>query len=259
MLNSNTLIYPDWAKLSIESEVELTKAYGGIPERHDSFIHVRNPFVPWSGDFNRAINVTANSISGMEIVLNQIKDIHRNNKLDLPNRYDIGSGMKIDITWVDHFSKKRLVFSDAIFMQAESQDISTEAKLYRPSIAEYFDWYHSRLKNRDYYQEEWYSKLKPLQTSFINVFKPYWFKLGSDMIGSVYIAELDGYARLFDVEIDETFRGKGFGKQMMMAIRRVVNNLRLKYVLLETSGDLSDFYTKCDFIECVRSKILWQK
>lgn len=257
--NTNTLIQPDWAKISIDSEIELTKAYGGISKRHDNFTHVRNPFVPWNGDFNRAINVTAGSIDEMEDVLNQVKDIHRHNKLDPPNRYDIAPGVKIENTWVDQFSKKKLVFSNAVFMQAESQDILTEDKLYKPSTAEYFNWYHSMLKSRDYYQEDWYTKLKPLQTSFINVFELYWFKLGNDMIGSVYVAKLDGYARLFDVEIDETFQGKGFGKQMMIAVRGIAYNLGLKYILIETSGHLPDFYVKCGFVECVRSKILWQK
>jgi len=115
------------------------------------------------------------------------------------------------------------------------------------------------MEGRNYFTEEYFTLLKPLQTSFISVFKPYWFYVAEEIVGSVYIADFGRYARLFEVEIEENHQGMGLGLKMMGAVRHKVKLLGLKYVLLETSGSLPRFYEKCGFNECIRSKILWRK
>ncbi|MDO9026932.1 MAG: GNAT family N-acetyltransferase, partial [bacterium] len=233
--NKQNIPDPDWGQLSVDSEINLSKAYGGIPEKHDHYIHITNPFVPWNGDFNRAVNVSPDSVDGLDVIIREVRDIHRNKKLDPPNRYDLGPEIKIDNALESSFVAKNMKFSEAVFMQAQSQDNSSGDSLYAPSSDEYFNWYRTKMGGRDYFTDEYYSLLKPLQSAFIKVFKPYWFYVADEIVGSVYIADLGGYARLFEVEIEEKHQGRGLGLKMMGAVRHKVKLLGLKYILLETS------------------------
>jgi len=259
--NKQNISDPDWGQLSVDSEINLSKAYGGIPEKHDHYIHITNSFVPWNGDFNRAVNVSPDSVDDLDVIIREVRDIHRNKKLDPPNRYDLGPEIKIDNAWESNFIAKNMKFSEAVFMQAQSQEAPSDSDnyLYAPGADEYFSWYRTKMEGRNYFTEEYYKMLKPLQSSFITVFKPYWFKVADEIVGSVYIADFSEYARLFEVEIEENRQGRGLGLKMMKAVRHKVKLLGLKYVLLETSGGLPRFYEKCGFKECIRSKILWQK
>jgi GNAT superfamily N-acetyltransferase len=92
---------------------------------------------------------------------------------------------------------------------------------------------------------------------FARVFRPYWLTREGDLVGWVYCAVLGEYARLFEVEVTEEFRGQGLGKELLGAVRIEGHRLGARFILLQAGEKLRPFYERVGFAECARNSIIW--
>lgn len=251
----------NWEKTALASEIAYSKALKSEPTVYSNFIHMHNPYVPWNGDFNRALDVKFSDFQSFETVINQIETIHREKVLEPPNRFDLAPPALDKSIWQDYLNQKGYRLSTAIFFCAPTAKTSLPPgyKLVIPSQDEYLEWFQHLAKLRGYYEETWLQAIKPLQTHFIQVFKPYWLIKEGKLIGWVYCANLGRFARLFEVEIEEAYRGQGIGKLLLQAIRAEGNRLGTEYILLQAGERLRQFYESAWFQECTRNSIVWRK
>jgi GNAT superfamily N-acetyltransferase len=251
----------DWDKAALFSEIEYSKALKSEPVEYQSFIHLCNPFVPWSGDFNRAVGVKITDYQSFEDVTSHVECIHSKKNLDRPRRFDIYPPVLQENLWGDYLLKKGYSLSTAIFFSASTivNTVPPEFKLETPSQDEYIEWFYHLSQSRGYFEEEWFQKLKPLQLNFSSIFKPYWLMKRSDLVGWVYCANLGNYARLFEVEVVEAFRGQGFGKLLLQSIRAEGSKMGVKFILLQSGEGLRRFYEGAGFQERTKNSIIWSK
>ncbi len=251
----------NWDQLALSSEVEYSKALKSQPNEYPRFIHMYNPFVPWSGDFNRAIGVKIVNFQSLEDVIGQVEHIHRERALERPSRFDIYPPVLKEDLWRDYLLKKGYRLSTAIVFSAPPLEAhsSSEYRLETPSQDEYIEWFCRIVQSRGYFEEEWFQELKPLQLHFSSIFKPYWLLRGNDLVGWVYCANLGGYARLFEVEIGEEYRGQGIGKLLLQAIRAEGSRMGVNFILLQSGEALRHFYESAGFQECTRNSIVWSR
>ncbi len=249
----------DWKKAALDFEIEYSKALGSEPMGFTNFIHLYNSFVPWCGDFNRAVGVNVTDFQSFEEIIRQVETIHEEKGLEKPNRYDLNPPPLDQGLWGDYLRQKGYSISIAIFFSAAAgqYDLPSEFSLKIPSTDEYLDWFCRLVLSRGYYDELWFHKIKPLQLNFSQVFKPYWLLKGKNLIGWVYCANLGNYARLFEVEIQPEYQGRGMGKLLLQAIRGEVCKMGVKFILLQSSEGLRIFYEKAGFQECAKNSIVW--
>lgn len=129
-------------------------------------------------------------------------------------------------------------------------------ELINPNQEEHLKWYEESVKLRGYYNEDDFRFQKVFELNFIKTFKPYWLMRKNKMLGSLYCAHLGEYSRLFSVDIKEEYRGQGFGKILMDAIRIEAGKAKSKYILLQANEDVRKFYEKVGFQECARYSII---
>ena len=249
----------NWALYALNSEIEYSKALGGIPNVYDNFIHIHNPFVPWCSDFNRAVGIKARTLEELDHVINKVKELHTLYKLNQPNRYDFDPQACVKKSWQNYFQENNFTTSSAIFFKSKSIITPLNIEFYLPTEHEFIRWYYTQQKERDYFDIKWFNELKPLKLRLIRVFKPHWLMSKNEIVGWVYFANLGEYARLFEVEIAERHQGKGYGKILLAAVKSKAKQLGLKYVLLQSNENLRTFYEKCGFEECSRNITLWHK
>ena len=251
--------YIDWSKVSLDSEIEYSKALGSTPIKHSNFIHMYSSTVPWSGDFNRAVGVQVTDFQSFEAITLEVEDIHKQKGLEKPSRYDLISPEVDNSVWGDHLQSKGYRSSTAIFFNAPPKlyDLPFGFSLSMPSQDDYMDWFHQLVQSRGYYEKAWFQKIKPIQINFAKVFKPYWLLKEGDLVGWVYCANLGSYARLFEVEIQTSYRGKGMGKLLLQAIRMEGHKMGVEFILLQASEGLRRFYENSGFSECSRNSIIW--
>ncbi len=251
----------NWEKAALTSEIAYSKALKSEPKEHPNFIHMHNPFVPWSGDFNRALGVKITDFHSFEAFTSQIEAIHREKGLEPPSRFDIAPPVLEKSLWQSYLSQKGYRLSTAIFFCAPTVNYSLppEYKLEIPSKDDYLIWFQQLAKSRGYYEDSWFQKIKPLQTHFSQVFRPYWLLKEGNLIGWVYCAKLGKFSRLFEVEVDEEYRGQGIGKLLLQAIRAEGYQMGAEYILLQAGERLRKFYENAGFRECTSNSIVWRK
>jgi ribosomal protein S18 acetylase RimI-like enzyme len=249
----------NWDNVALSSEIEYSKALKSESVEYPRFIHLFNPFVPWSGDFNRAVGVNISDFRSFEEVAGQIEEIHRAKALERPDRFDIYPPVLEESLWRDPLLQKGYDLSTAIFFFATAMeyDLPSEFRLENPPQEDYLEWYCQLVKSRGYFEEEWFRLVKPLQLHFINIFKPYWLLRENELIGWVYCVNFMNYARLFEVEISEKYRGKGMGNLLLQAIRAESYKKGAQFVLLQSGESLRKFYESAGFRECARNSIIW--
>ena len=254
----------NWAKSGLDSEIEYSRALKGKPVVYSKFIHMHNPFVPWSGDFNRAVGVKLSGFRSFEGVVSQVEGIHRAKNLERPNRYDIYPPALNEVQWRNDLLRSGYNLETAIFFQAPTLGMPTPAEtlppdyvLTIPSEPDYLAWFCRLAQARGFYNESWFQSIRPLQLSFIRIFKPYWLLREGELVGWVYCANLGAYARLFEVEISPPFRGQGLGKLLLRAIRMEGHRLGTQFILLQAGERLRPFYEKAGFKECAANSIIW--
>ena len=249
----------DWNEAALDSEIEYSKAFGSKPMECSNFIHIYNPFVPWCGDFNRAVGVNVIDFQSFEEIKRQVESIHEKKGLERPNLYDLNPPEIDNDLWRDHLRQKGYGLSTAIYFCATTEEFTLPSSfsLTIPSLEDYLEWFYLQVQSRGYFEEEWFQKVKPLQLNFIEVFKPYWLMKGKDLVGWVYCANLRNYARLFEVEIQSQCQHQGMGKLLLRAIRAEGRKMGVEFMLLQSSEGLRNFYERAGFQECTRNSIIW--
>jgi GNAT superfamily N-acetyltransferase len=251
----------NWDNIALSSEIEYSKALKSEAIEYPGFIHLFNPFVPWSGDFNRAVGIKLTDLQTFENLTSQIINIHRQKSLEIPNRFDIYPPVLRENIWGDYLKKNGYRLSTAFFFYAPPVEYSLLPgfNLVTPSQNEYIDWFCRLVQSRGYFEEEWFQKLKPLQLNFSNIFKPYWLLKGGNLVAWVYCANLGSYARLFEVEVCENHRGQGIGQILLQAIKAEGKKMGVQFILLQSEENLRRFYEGAGFQECAKNSIIWLK
>jgi GNAT superfamily N-acetyltransferase len=205
------------------------------------------------------VNVT--DFQSFEEIKRQVETIHQEKGLEKPNRYDLNPPPLDQGRWGDYLRQKGYSISKAIFFSAATgqYDLPSDFSLKIPSTDEYLDWFCRLVQSRGSYDEVWFQKIKPLQLNFSHVFKPCWLLKGKNLIGWVYCANLGNYARLFEVEIQPEYQGRGMGKLLLQAIRGEVCKMGVEFILLQSGEGLRIFYEKAGFQECTKNSIIWLK
>ena len=251
----------NWEKAALTSEIAYSKALKSEPVEYPQFIHMVNPFVPWNGDFNRVLGVKMTNFQSFDDIISQIETIHREKALERPGRFDISPPVLEKNHWQEFLSQKGYQLSTAIFFCAPTvkYNLPPEYTLTIPSQDEYLDWFHRLVKSRGYYEEKWFQTIQPLQLNFSQVFRPYWLLKERHLVGWVYCANLSNFARLFEVEINEAYRGQGIGTLLLQAIKAEGYKMGAEYILLQAGEHLRRFYESAGFHECTRNSVIWLK
>jgi ribosomal protein S18 acetylase RimI-like enzyme len=248
----------DWAERALESEIAYSRACGSRPTAYPGFVHLYNDAVPWGGDFNCAVGVRLTDYASFERAADRVARIHREKKLDRPDRYDIYPPPLDRVWWDDYLAQRGYSLQMSIWFCAPTIEghLPAEFTLFAPAEDEYIEWYHRRQKEQSWYDDAYLERLRPLQQRFARVFRPYWLLRGSQRLGWVYCGYLGDYGSLFDVWIEPAFRGHGLGRILMNAIRIEGRKYGTCSLLVRTSEGRRGFYEKCGFRECLRSSTI---
>jgi len=248
----------NWDKLALDSEIAFSVANGGYAVRYDNFIHIYNPHVPWGGDFNRTVGIRLSDFESFEKVAARIQEIHTSKGLEPVDRFDIVPPSLDPSIWSPYLEERGYCMHEAIFFSSPVSDtrLPEGFKLYSPTANEYIQWYKDIFADCDFFTEEYFQKLKPLHLGFVKTFRPFWLIENEKTIGSIYIAKLGNYSRLFGVEIKEEFQGRGHGRILLDAVKGIGATQGVGHILLQTQEDLRGFYEKCGFTECSRNTII---
>jgi GNAT superfamily N-acetyltransferase len=249
----------DWEQTAVESEIELSTAYGGRPQTYTNFTHVHNPYVAWSGDFNRAVGVSLTDFRSFRRTVAEVEQIHAEKGLDRPNRYDLYPPALDEGLWRDYLLQWSYSLRRAIFYVATATDegLGSDVALRTPSGDEYLDWWGARERSCTYYDEQWYRQVLPLQQRFVRVFRPYWLMRRDGILGWVCGANLGRYLYLFDVGIGPEHRGYGWGRALLQAMRAEAGRQGAQHVLVQSGERLRPFYESCGFSECSSNSVVW--
>jgi GNAT superfamily N-acetyltransferase len=251
----------DWAAWAVASEIAYGQALQSQPHPYPNFIHMRNPHVPWGGDFNRVVGARLTDPPSFVALRTQVEALHRRAQLDSPNRYDIHPPALDETVWRPCLAEQGCRLETAVFFYAptQSQPLPSDFTLTIPAEEAYIAWFRRLVERRGYYEEAWFAAIQPLQRSFVRLFRPYWLLWRGEMVGWTYCAHLGQYARLFEVEIVESFRGRGFGLRLLQGIRAAAAASGATYALLQSGESLRPFYEKAGWRECVHSSIIWRQ
>lgn len=256
MVNNATRI--DWAERALQSEVAFSEALGGQATEYNNFIHIHNESVSWGGDFNRAVGLRISDSKSFYQVVQRVEAIHTEMGLDRPDRYDILPPALDKDVLAKLLARRGYTLRTVIFFCAPIlvEELSSDYSMYTPDDDEYLDWYHSQESMKEYYEEAWFQKIKPLRLKFIQQFKPYWLMKDRLRVAWVYCAHLGTFNRLFDVGVEKTYQGYGLGKLLLEAIRIEAGRQGSEYVLLQSSEWTRAFYEKSGFTECSKNSVI---
>ena len=251
----------DWAALALRSEIAYSQARGGAPGRHDGFIHIHNKHVPWGGDFNRAVDCAITDQASFERIEAEVKRIHADQGLEPPDRFDLRPPALEVRDWQAFLAGKGYVMHTALFFAAPAKAYSGDEgySLRRPTDNEYFERHEEQLQKTDYFDEQWFREIIPLEKMFIRTFAPFWLVRGPQLLASLHCAHLGDCSRLFDVEVAEQHRGQGRGKLLLDLIRAEAQKSGSRQVLLQTTEGLRPFYEKAGFAEISRNSVIRRK
>jgi GNAT superfamily N-acetyltransferase len=248
----------DWVEKAACSEIEFSKALKSQPTQYPNFIHLYNPYVPWGGDYNRAVRVILSGFDEFDAVNAQVETIHSQKGLEPPDRFDVAPPALDESTWQDFLKQRGFSLRTVLFFQALTQlvELPDGFTLYHPASDEYMAWYRQLAREQGYAAADWFEQSIPLRLNFCRVFKPYWLMRKERQIGWVYAAHLGDFTRLFEVEIKPEYQGQGMGKLLMQAITVEGYRQGTQHILLQTGERLRPFYEKCGFRECSRNSII---
>ncbi|MBN2380605.1 GNAT family N-acetyltransferase [candidate division WOR-3 bacterium] len=248
----------DWNRRALASEIALSEANGGHAVHYKNFIHIYNPHVPWGGDFNRAVGVKITDFESFEKVIKKVQDIHTSEGLEKPDRFDIAPPTLDSAVWSPYLEERGYSMHEVIFFSSlvSNTHLAPGFELYSPTENEYIQWYRELISAYDFFNDEYYSQLKPLHLGFVEVFRSYRLLKDKEHVGWVYCANLGDYCRLFSVEIKECFQGRGYGRVLLDGIKGKAFDLGVKNILLQTQENLRGFYEKCGFTECSGNSVI---
>jgi len=248
----------DWAAIALHSEIAYSSALGSVPTAYAGFTHLYSEAVPWGGDFNCAVGVVISDLASFDRVVAQVERIHRARGVDRPDRYDVYPPALDEAAWSAPLAQRGCRLQRALWFCAPALagELASGCALVTPGAAEYIAWYHGRQRAQAWYDEADWQRLRPLQEQFARAFRPYWLLRDGARVGWVYCGAVGQVGSLFDVWIEPSFRGQGFGRTLLDAIRREGSKQGLRYLLLRTSEARRGFYERCGFQECLQSSTI---
>ncbi|MDI6738962.1 MAG: GNAT family N-acetyltransferase [Candidatus Edwardsbacteria bacterium] len=248
----------NWDEIALQSEIAYSRARGGAAFRHESFTHIYNRHVPWGGDYNRSVDCVVTGHDSFAKIENEVRKIHAEKGLEKPDRFDLKRPVLKAQDWSAFLKDRGYRCHDVIFFAAPARhDNETgEYHLYSPTGNEYLEWHEGRLRRTDYFDEQWFREIMPLEKFFIKTFQPHWLMKDNGIAAWVHCAHLGECARLFEVEVDEKQRGRGVGKLLLNAIRGEAERAGSSHILLAATEKLRPFYEKAGFTECSRNTVI---
>ncbi len=252
---------PDWGAVALRSEIAYSQARGGAATRRDGFIHVHNRHVPWGGDYNRAVDCVVGDRDSFARIEADVKKIHADKGLDSPDRFDLRPPALDQKDWQAFLAGLGYSMQTALFFAAPAREFpgATDCTLRRPTDNEFLERHQEQLRKTDYFDEQWFCEIMPLEKMFIKTFAPYWLMRGQELMASLHCAHLGECSRLFEIEVDEGFRGQGYGTLLLNLIRAETAKAGSQQVLLQASERLRPFYEKAGFAEVSRNTVIRRK
>lgn len=249
---------PNWDEIALRSEIAYSRARGGAAARHDGFTHIHNRHVPWGGDFNRAVDCAVTGHAAFARIEAEVKKIHSDNKLEPPDRFDCRPPVLDAQGWTTFLQGRGYRCHDVLFFAAPSLGTNDHAapQLYRPSTNEYLEWHEGQLRKADYFDEQWYREIMPLEKLFVKTFAPYWLMKDGEVEASLCCAHLGECSRLFAVAVEQARQGQGLGTALLAAIRNEAERAGSPQVLLQSAEKLRPFYQKAGFTEVSRNTVI---
>ena len=245
----------NWTERAIKSEIEYSIARGGILQKYDSFYHISNQYVKYSGDYNRALSLRFNNTENLLHTIDDIKQVHIDNNFDTPDYIDFQGEYDFSEEELSMLKNNGYSVTEALFLSAKVKQckLEKEFQIYQPDEKEIIEHLKSEQIKYGYYDSNIFQSTDiKLELSFTQKFKPYWLLKNKEPIGSFYLAKIDNYCRLFSVEINEQFQNKGYGKILMSCARNIAFENKSDYILLNTEIKNIKFYEKCDFKICAK-------
>lgn len=241
----------DWMGRAVESETAYSVARGGVATHYGNFIHIMNAAVPVGGDYNRAVAVRVSSLEEFSDVVAQVRAIHNELGLQEPDSYDTYPALGGDGEWVDRLGEIGHTGWRDYFLSMEV----TERKLPRRYVwrpvdeEEYLAWRRGQRQSEGWFdQVEWDLQLAS-ERRFLRVYAPFWLLEEGRRVAWVHCANLGGYFRLFDVEVDRALHGQGYGRALLLAVEAEASAQGVSHILIRCSERLRGFYRACGFTE----------
>jgi len=247
-----------WDHAVLASEIAISEALGGSATPLRGFVHIHNPHVPWGGDFNRSVGVQAADWGSWRRILSEVVSIHDERGIDPADRFDLSPPPLAEEPWKKRLRAQGFRLTTATYLAASpgSGSLSRPFSLRRPSAGEYRAWYERRERRQPYFEEEWFRRIQPLRSAFSRVFSPYWLSKGAAIVGSVHCAHLDGFSRLFELEIQQAHRGEGYGRILLNAIGLEARRRGAGFVLVGSGQDTIGFYRRAGFEICSVNSVI---
>lgn len=234
---------------ALNYELEYSKAYGADIEDYGDFIHIKNKYVNYAGDFNRAIHVKLEKTDDFPSIVERINEIHHTNRLEKPNNFYIYPPKLDRVIWEEYLSSKGYVLRQNYCMIKEISytEENSDYTFFSPCYDDYFKWYYELEKGTSYFSQEWYNEVLPTTETFIREFKPYWLISNNVIVGWVYCQFNDEICNVHNVWIEELHRGKGLARIMFDFINNEAILNGCKYINLFAFEDRKAFYEKLNF------------
>lgn len=248
----------DWSARAVESEVAYSVARGGVATEHEGFIHVHNPHVPWCGDYNRALGVHASSLDEFAGIARRVERIHESNGVPRPDSYDTYPSVGGDGDWIDRLDEIGHRSWTEVYFKLEV--VPTELPdtfEWRPvGEDDYLEWRRAMQEKGGWFDAEAWELGLPLEQKFIEVYRPYWLFEKDELVAWVHCANLGDYFRQFDVEVDASLQGRGYGRILLQAVSAEAGAQGVSHVLIRCGERLRGFYEACGFQECAKGSII---
>jgi GNAT superfamily N-acetyltransferase len=252
----------DWYRSACDSEIAYSVALGGEVQRYSNFIFIYNRSIPFSGDYNRALDCRVGDRASLERIVEEVECIHDELGLEPPREFGIRPPVFERELWLEFLKGRGYGLRRATFFTAAAiaEKPESRTRLYRPGVDEWRQWYDRDQRSRPYFNEVMYRHTRKSREALTTVFSPFWLVCKDRLVAHAYLANLGGFGRLFDVEVEESFRRRGHGKELLQFLRRECHRQGLEYLLTEVLAldRLRPFYESCGFREAGAYSILWR-
>ena len=247
----------DWMARAVESEVAYSEARGGTATTYDDFIHIHNPHVTWGGDYNRAIGVKADDPESFASVVKRVEELNRERQLPRPDCYDTYPSREGD-AWIHGFDSAEYRLTPKVFFRLDVAAAGLPPGFTWRPVGEddYFEWRRASQEKESWFDAEAWELDLPLERQFVRVYKPYWLFENERLVAWVHCANLGSYFRLYDVEVDESLQGRGYGRTLLQAVSAEAGSQSVSHILIRCSERLRGFYETCGFEECGKGTVI---
>ena len=252
----------NWTQKAIESEIEYTLARGSERRDYGNFSLLENKFVKWSGDFNRAVMIKADSAGSLSNTISAIEELHKTKGLEDPVYMDFDETLIFKNEYSEIIENKGYYLQQEAFLISQTKDCQLPGgfRFLPMTDEETIALLKQEQIDGGYYLENEFETIdKKLHLLFTKRFRHFKLTLNDETVGSVYLAYMDDYCRLFSVVINENFRNRGYGKMLMECVKDHGKRSDRSYILLNSPARNLGFYDKCGFTSCSYINRLWKK